>query len=82
MKDVQMDIMATLSQLVTIVNPVDVTQMRILAHQGKPLSMILLSHVWLKKVNVQATNIQTLASNNHSHSPPLTFCDAKIVCSA
>ena len=46
-----MDIMATLSQLVTIVNPVDVTQMRILAHQGK-LSMILLSHVWLKKVNI------------------------------
>ena len=52
MKDVQMDIMATLSRLVTIVNPVDVTQMRILAHQGKQLSMILLSHVWLKKVNI------------------------------
>ena len=59
MKDVQMDIMATLSQLVTIVNPVDVTQMRILAHQGRQLLMILLSHVWLEKVNVQATNIQT-----------------------
>ena len=66
MKDVQMDIMATLSQLVTIVNPVDVTQMRILAHQGKPLSMILLSHVWLKKVNVQVTVIHTIAS---------TLCD-------